>query len=137
MCKQKCTERTPETQHLDGRVWCRSQRHFQSYKCERGHSSLNGTAVCAQRPTAPERSIFITTAEESEEAAWTPSPMILECHFPSERRRATGQKLDIVAIATVVASIVSSHQLINSTPHDVFGGKAAKQCSVSSTFISE
>ncbi len=29
-------------------VCCRWQRHFQSYKCESGHSSLNGTAVCTQ-----------------------------------------------------------------------------------------
>lgn len=29
-------------------VCCRWQRHFQSYKCESCHSSLNGTAVCTQ-----------------------------------------------------------------------------------------
>lgn len=27
---------------------CGRQRHFQSYKCETCHSSLNGTAVCTQ-----------------------------------------------------------------------------------------
>lgn len=37
--------------HLDKCNWetcCRPQRHFQSYKSENYHSSLNGTAVCTQ-----------------------------------------------------------------------------------------
>lgn len=40
--------KSPESRKSWSPHWCRLQRHFQSYKCESSHSSLNGTAVCGQ-----------------------------------------------------------------------------------------